>query len=173
QRPVLRQELDVGEAAGILLEIQSAITALRELAPHALAHRPHLVAQGLAPDRMAQRLETSALELRAECGGAGDRTRMQQRLMLPGPRFMALVLGEGIDLRDEQSAFTARPQAYVHLIEAACRRVHGEKMHQPLGEAHEEQGIVDRPYGGPGSARAVRLLALAARIVQKHEVEIR
>src|SRR6185437_5148053 len=53
QRPVLREELDIGDPAGILLEVLSAVAALGKLPPHALAHRPHLLPQSLAPDRMA------------------------------------------------------------------------------------------------------------------------
>ena len=90
---------------------------------------------------------------------------MQQRLVLPGPGLLLLVLGERADAGDEHAALAAGPQAHVHFVEPAGGRMHREQVHDALGEAHEEHLVVDR-------ARRIGLLLFAVRVVQEHEVEI-
>src|SRR5215471_1950249 len=86
--------------------------------------------------------------------------------MLPGPGFPPLVIRECLDARDQQSSLAARTQPHVDLIEPPGRGVHGEQVNDALREPHEEQLVVDRPG-------AARLLVLAVRVVQEHEVEVR
>ena len=68
--------------------------------------------------------EADGLELGTELGGARDSARVEQGLVLPGPGFAPLVLGEGADAGDEQAALATRAQAHIDLIEAPGRRVH-------------------------------------------------
>ena len=133
---------------------------------HALAHVAHLAAQCLASHVMAQHLEAHGLEARAQLARAGHGARVQQRLVLPGPGLLTLVVGEGADAGHEQAALAARPQAHIHLVEPPGSGVHGEQMHDALRQAHEEQLIVDR-------LGAARFLLLTVRVVQEHQIEIR
>ena len=93
---------------------------------------------------MAQHLEAHGLEARAQLARAGHGAGVQQRLMLPGPGVLTLVVGEGADAGHEQAALAARPQAHIHLVEPPGGGVHGEQMHDALRQAHEEQLVVDR-----------------------------
>ena len=86
--------------------------------------------------------------------------------MFPGPSFVELVLLEGIDPGHEKAALAVGPQAHIDLVQPPCRRVHREKMDDALPQPQEEHRIVDR-------ARAVGLLKLAGRVVQKDEIEVR
>ena len=149
QRPVLRQELDVGDATRVLLEVELGGTGARQLRPHPLAHRSHVLAQRSAANGGAQQLDAQPLESRAQLRRAGDGTRAQERLVLPGPGLAALVVAKAIDALHEQPALAARPQPGIHLIQPSRRRVHGQHVHQPLHEAQEEDAVVDdgRPVG--------------------------
>src|SRR5258708_33057049 len=71
-----------------------------------------------------------------------------------------------MEARRRESARAVRPQAHVHLIEPAGRRMHGEQMHDALSQAQEEDAVVERPL-------ALRLLNFSARIVQEDQIEIR
>ena len=53
QHPVLDQELDIGDPARILLDIELRRIRLRQLAAHALAHLQHILAQAVATHRRA------------------------------------------------------------------------------------------------------------------------
>ena len=90
---------------------------------------------------------------------------MQQRLVLPGPRLFSLVFRERIDARYEHAALAAGPQSDIHFIEPAGSGVHRQQMHDALREADKEDLVIDR-------ASPVGLLALAARVVEKHEIQI-
>src|SRR6185437_966061 len=134
--------------------------------PHALAHAAHLLAQAFAPHVVTQHVQAYRLEARAQLIRAGHGARMQQRLVLPGPGILALVVGERLDAGDQQASLAARAQPHVDLVETAGGGVHGEEVHDALRQAYEKQLVVDR-------LGAARLLALAARVVQEHQVQVR
>src|SRR5256884_6214855 len=102
---------------------------------------------------------------RADFGPARHGAGVQQRLVLPGPRFPALVVRKRLDVGDQEAPLAARAQAHVDLIEPTGGGVHGQQVHYALREPHEEQLIVD-------GTRAAGLLLLAVRVVQEHEVQI-
>ena len=138
---------------------------LRQLGAHALAHVAHVVAQRVAAHGEAQDVAAQRLEALAQRGIAGHGARAQQRLVLPGPRLAALVVVEAVEALHQQAALAARPQAHVHLVEAAGGRVHGQHVHQPLHQPQEEHLVVH-------DLRPGRALHLAGRVVQEHEVEV-
>ena len=105
-------------------------------------------------------------EFGAQIRVAGHRARMQQRLVLPGPGFLLLVLGEGADARDQHAALARGPQPHVDFVEPAGRRMHGQQVHHALREADEEHLVVDR-------LRRVGLGLFGARVVQEHQVQVR
>ena len=98
-------------------------------------------------------------------GISGHRARVQQRLVLPGPGFLLLVLGERADARDQHAALARRAQAHVHLVEPARGRMHGQQVHHALRVADEEHLVVDR-------LGRVGLGALHGGVVQEHEIEV-
>ena len=102
---------------------------------------------------------------RAQRRIAGHGARMQQRLVLPGPGFLLLVLGERADARDQHAALARRPQAHVDFVEPPGRRMHGQQVQHALREADEEHLVVHR-------LGRIGLGMLGARIVQEHEVEV-
>src|SRR5262249_45477205 len=107
----------------------------------------------------------NGLEFALEAPRTRHRARMQQRLVLPRPCFFLLILGEGLDVGNQQAAFAAGTQADVDLVEPARGRMHSEQVNDPLREPHEEHLIIDRPV-------STSFLALAARVVQKDQIEI-
>jgi hypothetical protein len=56
-----------------------------------------------------ERRETDALELGGELRRAGDGAGVQQRLVLPRPRFVVLIVLESPDVGDEKPTLPARP----------------------------------------------------------------
>ena len=114
---------------------------------------------------VGEHLEPHPLEARAQLRRACHGARVQQRLVLPGPRLLALVVGERVDVGDQQPSLAARPQSHVDLVEPAGGGVHGQEVHDALREPHEEQLVVD-------GARAGGLLPLALRVVQEHQIEV-
>ncbi len=118
------------------------------------------------PHVPAQNIETHLLEPRTQRGSSSDCARVQQRLVFPGPGFLLLILGESVDAGHEHAAFATGPQTHVDLIEPAGSRMHRQQVNDPLCEPYEEQLVVDRAGAGC-------FLPLTARVVQKHEVEIR
>src|SRR6202035_4550571 len=85
--------------------------------------------------------------------------------MFPSPRILALVAFECIDTRHQEPALAVRPQTHIDFVESAGRRMHGKEMHDALSQAQKEDAVVER-------ARSRGLLNLAARIVQKDQIEI-
>ena len=143
QCPVLRQELDVGDAARILLDVE-----LARLAPGSRACAR--ACPRTSSRRLSRRTCCSSGSRRTSSNRARaarrtrDRPRMQKRLMFPRPGLTLLVFGERIDVRHEQAALAARAQPHFDLVESSRRRVHCQQMHDPLRKAHEEKLIVDR-----------------------------
>src|SRR5439155_22213591 len=102
-----------------------------------------LLAQAVTAHVLAQYLEPHPLEARAQLGRARHRARVQQRLVLPGPRLPALVVSKRLDVGDQEAPLAARAQAHVDLVEPTGGGVHGQEVHDALREPHEEQLVVD------------------------------
>ena len=84
------------------------------------AHLQHVLAQAVAAHRLAQHRRAHLLEAPAQGRVSADGPGPQQRLMLPGPGLLELILLEGIDAGHEKSALAVRPQAHVHLVQPAA-----------------------------------------------------
>src|SRR5215469_2873915 len=76
QCPVLGEELDVGDAAPVLLDVEVLCITPRELAPLALAHVAYLLAEAVAAHVVAQHIEPHGLEARTQFGRAGYGARV-------------------------------------------------------------------------------------------------
>ena len=113
-----------------------------------------------------EHIDAYALELGAQARIAGHRTRVQQRLVLPGPGFLFLVFGERADARDQHAALARGAQPHVDFVESSGRRVHGEQVDDALGESDEEHLDVHR-------LRGIGLGMPGARVVQKDQIEVR
>ena len=164
--PVLGKELDVRDAAAILLQVELPLPRLPVLGTHSLAHRDDLLAQGLALDRLDEHRAADSREGGAETGIARNPARMQERLVLPGPGFAPLVLLERADLGECEATLAGRPQPHIHFVEPASSGMHSQQVHEPLSESQEEDLIVHH-------LRAARLLPLACGVVKKDEIEVR
>ncbi len=110
----------------------------RQLAAHAVAHvraRPRAACsrRTCAPAPRVAPPRTRAQQRRS----AGHGARVQQRLVLPGPGLVALVVGERLDAGDQHAALAARPQPHIDLV-------------QPPGAPNASSA------GAPGAARSAR-----------------
>ena len=110
----------------------------------------------------SRRIASNARQTRAR---ARERAAAQQRLVLPYPRVLRLIVPKPFEARHEQPGSAARPQARVDLVQSPRARLNRQEVNQALHEAAEEALVVERRI-------AVGLLLRAARVVQEHEVEI-
>src|SRR5690606_6628779 len=94
QHPELNEEFDIGDAARILLEIDLTGFRFGQILSHARAHVANRLFEAIPLDRLAQHLNSRGFELRAQSLVAGDCPRAKQRLVLPRPCFLELVVPE-------------------------------------------------------------------------------
>ena len=113
-----------------------------------------------------QHLDAQRLEALAQLGRAGHSARMQQRLMLPGPGLVALIFGKRIDAGYQHAGLAARAQAHIHFVQPSRGRIHRQQVHHALREAQKEHLVIQL-------TAACGLLLQAARIMQKHQIQIR
>src|SRR5207302_31382 len=97
-----------------------------------------------------------ALESRADARVSGAVACPRERLVLPRPRAIGLVVAKGRERAHEQSRGAVGPQTKVRLVEHAGRGVAREPRVEALGDAREAI-----------EARA------AALVVEKDDVEVR
>ena len=91
EHPVVDEELDVRDAASVLLQSNRLTLAERQLRAHPRAHPRYLAVQLRAIDVRDQNFTADSLELGADLARARERTAAQQRLMLPDPCLAALI----------------------------------------------------------------------------------
>src|SRR6185503_9980531 len=163
--PVVDEELHVGDAARVLLDIERAGFRERELLPHSAPHLRDLLLELRPVDVRDEHVAPNRLESAADNGRACESAAAQQRLMLPNPGVRSLVVTEAFEARDEQARSAARPKASVDFVQAARARLNRKKMDEPLYEAAEEALVVERRH-------TIGLLLSAARIVQEDEIEV-
>ncbi len=58
--------------------------------------------------------------------------RPNQRLMLPGPGLLLLIIGKGLHGTDQQAGCSGRAKAHIHFIQHARRGTGREQVHNPL-----------------------------------------
>ena len=134
---VLRDELDVDQAAGRLLQVPGPLAALlgRDHARASRGRRRAIFFAGRASRESALPISQSIFDAIALV--AGDRPRAGERHVLPGPGFLRLVGGEGVDVSGERPGLAGRPQAEIDLVERPLGRRRRQRREQPLGEARE------------------------------------
>ncbi len=141
---ILHGELDIDDAAEILLEIEDVVIAARgQTVEHLLPHRLHFLAQFRAVAPLAENFAARLLEGGADGRIAGDAARPRQRLVFPQPGGFELILAEGRDGRNHQAGIAVRAQAQVGFEEDAGGGARGH----PGVEARAELGV---DFGGLG-----------------------
>ncbi len=132
---VLDDELDVDDAAGIVLEVESGCAFRGVRVIHLLAHGDHFFLQLGQVALLAEYLAADRLEAGADRRVAGAEAGPGQRLVFPDPGLVELVVAEGIDRYGEQAGVAVRAQAQVGLEQDAGRGLARQPGVQALAEA--------------------------------------
>ncbi len=164
QHQKLQQELQVHQPAFALLEVEQRRIAAIQLGAHAPAHRRHVRAQRRLRARTRQHLRAQRLEIGGKRRIPGDRARAHQRLVLPGPGALALVVAEAGETGHQQALGAVRAQAHVHVEQTAGTGAHAQQRHQLLPQARIPARRVQAARAGG--------LRLRRGVVQEHQVEV-
>ena len=143
QHEELDGELDIDEAAGIVLQVEEPRAvgmAVMELPAH-LGNRP---AQLLEVARLAQYRNSQRLERGADLAVPRDEAGTGERLLLPHPRLARLVFAVGRERAHQQPARSVRPQPQVGFVEHPRRRQAGEPVVDALREPRVILGCLRR-----------------------------
>ena len=120
EHEVLDEEFDVDQAARIVLQLEGAVVVLAGVAGgHLLAHAGHFATQRVEVARLAQDFLAHALEAGAQRGVAGGKARPCQRLVLPHPGVLELVVTKAVERADQQARIAVRAQTHVGVIQTA------------------------------------------------------
>ena len=172
QHGILAEEFDVHHATRIVFQVEGALGAhgigrslAAQMVTHLVAHVDHVAAQGVLGTFDAQNRTTQRLEARGQCVTARHYSSSHQRLVLPGPGILTLIVGESLQRGHQQASVTRRPQPHIHLVKAARRRDGRQQVNDALPQASKKDRGVQR-------ARAIGG-ALAVAVVQEHQIEIR
>ena len=92
QHQILQQEFQVDQAARALLQVEARRIAAVQFRAHAQAHAVHVLAQFFRIARLGQCLLAHAIERIQQRAVTGHATRAHQRLVLPGPGTLTLVI---------------------------------------------------------------------------------
>ena len=137
----LHAELEVDDAAGDVLDVPRAFRT-SVLGAHLLAHGDDV---GVELRRIARRREdlvAQFFEALAHAAVAGREARARERLVLPCPRALELVVAERLERAHEQPRGAVGPQPQVHLVEHARGRVAAEPGVHALRDAREALGCL-------------------------------
>ena len=118
QHQVLHHELDIDDAAAIVLEIEQPAVIRVRLA-HLVAHRQDLAAERRKLAGPAQYFDADALESSADSRIARDEAGAGQRLMFPHPGLFELILPERSDLAHQESGCAVGTQSQIGFVEHA------------------------------------------------------
>ena len=166
ERPVLREELDVGDPAVVLLQVELAIGRPRP-APRACARacraRPRAGCRVARPARSSS-MRSASKRSRSAGGPATARAR-SSAWCSQVQASLRWYCSKPDDALRQQPALAARPQTRVHLVEPAGGGMHGEQMHEALHEPQEEHAVLD-------DGRTRRALDIAGRVVEEHEIQV-
>ncbi len=166
QHAGLHQEFQVDQAAGALLEIETRRIAAVQLGTHARTHLAHFLAQRCGLARACQGLRAHLLELLQQRRIAGHAAGAHQRLVLPGPGALALVLPVAGQRRHQRALAAVRAQAHVDVVQAAAAGDRAEQRDHLLRQPREPAPALQRPRSGRRfDARRV--------VVQEHQVQVR
>ena len=160
---ILRDEVDVGDAAGGVLQIPEIVLAL--FLRDGAAHVGDVMGGGGGIARPDQGVADDRLDPRPKRGRGRDHPRPRQRHVLPGPGLVLLILRKGIDVRRQRPGTARRAQPHVDVVQHAVIGARGEGADQALGEAREVMRALQR-------ALAVGVGILGIEIVEQDQVEI-
>ena len=96
QHQVLRNKLNVGDAAFIRFDIKTIAMLIAQMGPHFLTHFAHIGLQGFRIADEGHDIATNRIKLRGQPRVAVHHSSAHQRLMLPRPSFVALVISESL-----------------------------------------------------------------------------
>ena len=119
QHQVLRDKLNIGNPALISFDIKAIAMFVAKVRAHFLTHFPPFGLQRTAfargrHDRLADRIELR-FELRIAVHHAGA----HQRLMLPRPGFVLLIVGKSLRGGNQHACRAGRAQTRIHFIQNA------------------------------------------------------
>ena len=163
QLQILRDEVDVGDAARGILQIP--VVGLALLLRNRPAHVGDVMTGGDRVARPDQGVADHLLDPLAEFRRGRDDARPRQRHVLPGPGLVVLILREGIDMRGQRPGAARGAQPHVDVVEHAVIGARGEGADQALGEAREVMRALQR-------ALAVGVGIFMIEIIEQDEVEI-
>ena len=120
---VLDDELDVDDAARVMLEGEAggAVQGVRVV--HFLAHGDDVFLQLRKVARQTQDLDADFLETPANRRITGTETGPGQGLVFPGPGILQLIVAEGVHGNGEQAGIAVRAQAQVGFEQDAGGRL--------------------------------------------------
>src|SRR5690606_14995217 len=121
---------------------------------HLVPHADNVVTEFDPVAGLAENFPANPLKLLTGARASRNPARACQRLMLPGPGALALVALECRQTGYQQPGTARGPQAHIHIVELARRRLGTEDMHHALTQAGIKHRIVDRPVA---IGRAVRI----------------
>ena len=131
---------------------------------HLLAHLANLGLQGRPLPRGGQDIATNGVKARLQRRVAIDHAGAHQRLMLPRPGLVLLIVGKRVSGGNQHPRRAGRAQPGVHFVENTGRGAGAEQMHDPLGQPQVELTAVNLPLAvGHHLRRAV---------MEEHQVEI-
>ena len=160
---ILRDELDVDQAAGCVFEVPRIGVAF--LLGNGAAHFDDVGGDGT---RVALAAE-DFVDHRVDAGGESLRrrhdARARERHVLPGPGLAFLVAFKAADLRRQRTGTARRPQPHIDLIERAVIGVHGQRADQALRQPGEILRAVERPL-------AVGIRIVVVEIVNHDQIEV-
>ena len=95
QHEILSDKFNIGNTALVGFYIKAIAMLIAQMRAHFLAHLAHLGLQGTALARGGHDRLANRIELRVQLRIAIDHAGAHQRLMLPRPGFVFLIIGEG------------------------------------------------------------------------------
>jgi len=134
EHQILDDEFDVDQPAVVMFQVEQFALA-RVGIDHFLPHRQYFALEFGEVAGLAQDLDADFLESRADIAVAGGEARPGERLMLPHPGSLELILAEGVKRADEQAGIAVGTQPQVGLEQQAGRRLAGKPGVEPRGEA--------------------------------------
>ena len=125
QNQILHNELDIDDAAAVVLDVkQSGRIGVRF--EHFLTHRQDFALEFCRVAPLAEHFLPYSLERISYPRIPRDKTRPGQRLVLPYPCLVTLILIESIEGTDKQSTAAVGTQAQIGFVQQARRSVTGQ-----------------------------------------------
>ena len=119
QHQILGNELNIGNPALVGFDIKAIAVFITQVRAHFLAHLAHFRLQRTALARGGHHILTDGIELRFELRIAIHHAGAHQRLMLPRPGFVLLIVGKSLRGGNQHACRAGRAQTRIHFIQNA------------------------------------------------------